>query len=255
MTFTDWSRQKKAEEIPESILNARDATELLREAVRLYGNRIALASSFGLEDVVLIHMLCIDQRNNACRVFAIDTGRLPEETYQCAEAIRRKYGIEIEWVFPDKTLLEEMISSKGLYSFKESNKDRLECCYIRKVEPLERSLQSLDAWITGQRRDQSQTRAQLQMVEIDRAHASILKLNPLYNWSYESVLEYVRENNIPYNRLFDLGYKSIGCAPCTRPVGPDEHERAGRWWWESEEHKECGLHLTNSHVTTKVNVQ
>ena len=183
------------------------------------------------------------QRGATPRVFAIDTGRVPEETYECAEAVGRRYGVEIEWHVPDQKQIEDLISRKGLFSFRQGIDERKECCFIRKVLPLENALQGLNAWITGQRREQSETRSEVSQIEIDLAHGSIVKLNPLAYWSLADVKHYVSVNNIPYNRLYDQGYTSIGCAPCTRAIREGEHERAGRWWWEDPEHKECGLHL------------
>lgn len=214
---------------------------VLAWALDAHHPNIALASSFSMEDIVLIAMMT-EIRSDA-RVFALDTGRLNEETYEVAEAVRAKLGIRIEWHFPDRAAVEELEREKGLYSFRESLENRHECCRIRKVEPLGRALAGLRAWITGQRRGQGVTRAELSIVETDRGHGGILKINPLAAWTGRQVETYIRERNLPYNRLHDAGYPSIGCAPCTRAVGPDEDPRAGRWWWERPEHKECGLHL------------
>lgn len=213
---------------------------LLRFALAEFHPAVALASSFGMEDIVLITMMA-EIRPDA-RVFALDTGRLDEATYEAAEAVRLRLGIRIEWHFPDRTAVEALERDKGLYSFRESLEARRACCRIRKVEPLGRALSGLRAWITGQRRDQGVTRAALPAVEVDEAHGGILKLNPLAGWTGDRVRGYVRERGLPYNRLHDAGYPSIGCAPCTRAVGPGEDPRAGRWWWERPEHKECGLH-------------
>jgi phosphoadenosine phosphosulfate reductase len=229
-----WSARFE-EENPEAVL---------RWALSEFHPDIALASSFGMEDIVLIAMMA-DILPGA-RVFALDTGRLHEETYEAAEAVRRKLGVRIEWRFPDRAAVEELERSKGLYSFRESLENRHECCRIRKVEPLSRALSGLRAWVTGQRREQAVTRRNLPVVEIDEAHGMILKLNPLAGWTEQQVGEYVRKRGLPVNRLHDMGYPSIGCAPCTRPVAPGEDPRAGRWWWESPEHKECGLHARNA---------
>lgn len=217
-----------------------DPEAVIKRALDLYHPRIALASSFGPEDVVLIHML-VSAREDA-RVFSLDTGRLNEETYACVEAINRKYKIRVEWFFPQSAPVEELERTKGLFSFRESVENRKECCGIRKVEPLGRALKELDAWITGQRREQSVTRTALDVVEQDEAHGGIVKVNPLADWTLDDVWRYIREHEIPYNRLHDAGYPSIGCAPCTRAIKPGEDQRAGRWWWEEPEHKECGLH-------------
>lgn len=214
---------------------------LLESALGYYHPRIGLACSFSIEDAVVLDML-MDIRPDA-RVFAIDTGRLNPETYECAEAIRRRYGVTIEWYFPKHDAVERLEREKGLFSFRESISNRIECCGIRKVEPLQRALSGLEAWITGLRREQSVTRSNLQAVERDDAHGGIIKINPLADWTLDDVWAYVREHKIPYNSLYDAGYASIGCAPCTRAIQPGEDQRAGRWWWERPEHKECGLHL------------
>jgi len=218
--------------------------EVLRWALSEFHPDIALASSFSKEDIVLIDMMA--QIRPDVRVFALDTGRLHEETYTAAEAVSRKLGVRIEWHFPDRASVEELERSKGLYSFRESLENRHECCRIRKVEPLRRALSGLRAWVTGQRREQGLTRADLQVFETDEAHAGILKLNPLASFPGEQVEAFIREHGLPYNRLHDEGYPSIGCAPCTRAVAPGEDPRAGRWWWERPEHKECGLHARNA---------
>lgn len=222
-----------------------DTKALLKKALELFPGKIALASSFSMEDAVLIDMLM--ELDSSARVFALDTGRLNDETYRCAEDIRAKYNLKIEWYFPKHSSVEQLVQLKGLYSFRESIENRKECCGIRKVEPLNRALKDLSAWITGQRKAQSQTRAELAVIEIDSTHGDIAKLNPLANWSFEQVKNYVSEKKLPYNSLYDRGYASIGCAPCTRAVKAGEDERAGRWWWENPEHKECGLHVGAIH--------
>lgn len=213
---------------------------VLAWALSEYHPHIALASSFSREDIVLIAMMT-DIRPDA-RVFALDTGRLNEETYEAAEAVRGKLGVAIEWHFPDRPAVEQLERTKGLYSFRENLENRRECCRIRKVEPLARALSGLRAWVTGQRREQGIMRAALPVFEEDEVHGGILKINPLADWTEEQVRSFVRERGLPYNRLHDAGYPSIGCAPCTRAVLPGEDPRAGRWWWERPEHKECGLH-------------
>ncbi len=213
---------------------------VLKQALDLYHPRITLASSFGLEDVVLIDM--VTSIRSDARIFSLDTGRLNEETYQCAEKIRNRYKTNIDWYFPQFDSIQKLERGKGLYSFRDSTENRKECCGLRKVEPLNRALQDMDAWITGQRREQSVTRAELKVIETDTSHGDITKINPLANWSSEDVWNYVREHKLSYNTLHHRGYSSIGCAPCTRAIKTDEDERAGRWWWENPEHKECGLH-------------
>ena len=217
-----------------------DLQAVLQFALDTFDPNIALASSFGLEDVALIHALI--GLNPDARIFALDTGRLPEDTYECAERIQERYETKIEWYFPNTTAVEELERTKGLYSFRASVENRVECCGIRKVEPLNRALADKAAWITGQRREQSVTRFGLNVLESDAAHAGIWKFNPLADWTLDQVWAYVRAHDVPYNRLHDQGYPSIGCAPCTRAIAPGEDQRAGRWWWETPEHKECGLH-------------
>ena len=217
--------------------------KVLRWSLSEYHSDIALASSFSREDIVLIAMMA--EIRPDVRVFALDTGRLHEETYRAAAAVSRKLGVRIEWHFPERSAVENLERAKGLYSFRENLENRHECCRIRKVEPLRRALSGLRAWVTGQRREQGLTRADLQVIKIDEAHGGILKLNPLAEWSGEQVEAFIREHGLPYNLLHDEGYPSIGCAPCTRAVAPGEDPRAGRWWWERPEHKECGLHARN----------
>jgi phosphoadenosine phosphosulfate reductase len=213
---------------------------ILENALATWHPRIALASSFSLEDAVVTHML-MEIRADAV-VFALDTGRLNPETYECAEALRKRYGLKIQWYFPERDAVETLERGKGLFSFRESVENRKECCGIRKVEPLRRALSGLDAWITGLRREQSVTRTDLKPVEIDAANRGIFKVNPLLDWTLEMLWAYTHKNKIPYSTLYDKGYTSIGCAPCTRAIQPGEDQRAGRWWWENPEHKECGLH-------------
>jgi phosphoadenosine phosphosulfate reductase len=214
--------------------------DVLSWALAEYHPNIALASSFSREDIALIAMMT-DILPDA-RVFALDTGRLNEETYEAAEAVRGKLGVRIEWHFPDRAAVEQLERTKGLYSFRESLENRHECCRIRKVEPLSRALAGLKAWVTGQRKGQGITRAALPVFETDVAHGGILKINPLADWAEEQVRLFIRDRGLPCNQLHEEGYPSIGCAPCTRAVLPGEDPRAGRWWWERPEHKECGLH-------------
>lgn len=221
-------------------VDQNDLHHVLRYAVDMFHPDLALASSFGLEDVALIHALCDVAASP--RIFALDTGRLPEETYECADRIVSRYGVTIEWFFPQTKTVQELERTKGLFSFRASVENRKECCGIRKVEPLRRALADKRAWITGQRREQSITRFTLAVLEPDGVHNGIWKFNPLADWTLDDVWRYVKEHDIPYNRLHDQGYPSIGCAPCTRAIQPGEDQRAGRWWWEEPEHKECGLH-------------
>lgn len=213
------------------------ALELLRWAADAFGDRMALASSFGAEDVVLIDMLgAVVQQP---RVFTLDTGRLPPETYQLIERIERRYGLRVEVHFPDRRQVEEMVRSHGVNLFRDSVDKRKECCRVRKVEPLQRALKGLSAWITGLRRQQSEFRSKVEVVE--EGPEGLTKINPLAAWTESEVWDYIRAHKVPYNRLHDQNYPSIGCAPCTRAVSPGEDPRAGRWWWERSR-KECGLH-------------
>ncbi|MEM0029594.1 MAG: phosphoadenylyl-sulfate reductase [Candidatus Nitrosocaldus sp.] len=220
---------------------SKSAEEVLRWAIDRFHPRIALASSFGAEDVVLIDMLARIRKD--ARIFTLDTGRLNQETYDVMDAIRDRYGVSIEVYFPDAREVEEMVRKHGLNLFYHSVELRKLCCEIRKVKPLNRALSSLDAWITGLRREQADTRASIAKVEVDVQHNGMIKINPLADWTWDMVWEYIRGNNVPYNRLHDKGYPSIGCEPCTRAVQPGEPFRAGRWWWEQDAYKECGLHL------------
>ena len=201
---------------------------------------LTLACSFSIDDVVLIDLL--KEELGTLTVFAIDTGRLNEETYEVAESVAQRYALPIRWYFPERAAVEQLERDKGLFSFRESVDNRRECCAIRKVEPLRRALSGFAGWITGLRRAQSVTREELAPLERDHANGGLLKINPLLFWSDEQLWDYARERALPVNRLHRQGYPSIGCAPCTRTVQPGEHPRAGRWWWEDPEHKECGLH-------------
>jgi phosphoadenosine phosphosulfate reductase len=217
-------------------------------AVERYRDRVAIASSFSIEDCVVIDLAAKAAGPGRVRVFALDTGRLPDETYMTAERVRMKYGVEIEWTFPQREAVEQLIRLKGLYSFRDSLDDRHECCGIRKVEPLGRALAGLDAWMTGRRADQSVTRTSTPEVEVDDVHGGIAKLNPIIRWSMEEVRAYADKHRVPIHPLHDRGYPSIGCAPCTRAIHPGEHERAGRWWWENPENKECGIHVAGEPI-------
>lgn len=221
-------------------LEAATPEAILRWAVSTFGPDIALAGSFGAEDVALIDMWWRIDRD--VRVFTLDTGRLPEETYDVMERIRQRYGIAITTYFPERAVVEGLERERGYYSFRRSVEERKYCCGIRKVEPLGRALAPLRAWVTGLRREQAVTRAGVAVVEWDTSHG-LVKVNPLTQWTDLKVWAYIREHDVPYNVLHDRGYPSIGCAPCTRAIRPGEDIRAGRWWWENPEHKECGLHV------------
>lgn len=218
----------------------RSAHETLQWSINQFGVKAGLACSFGMEDMVILDML--SKLAGEVTIFTLDTGRLPEETYEIMDQARSKYGFTIQSYFPDKNDVERLQRNKGFFSFRQSIDNRKECCAIRKIEPLNRALAGLDAWITGLRREQSLTRTGVQKVTKDHEHGSIIKINPLADWSLEQIENYVRSNNVPINALHKKNYPSIGCAPCTRPVKQGENLRSGRWWWEDPEHKECGLH-------------
>ena len=225
---------------PLPTLNTTDPLGILRAGLAAAGGPVALACSFSVEDVALIDIA--REAELEIGIFAIDTGRLNEETYQAAEAVRERYRVNIDWYFPQRQEVEKLEREKGLFSFYESLASRHECCHIRKVEPLARALAGLTGWITGLRRQQSVTRGGIAPLEIDAAHGGILKVNPLISWTEENLWDYARRRRLPVNRLHRQGYPSIGCAPCTRAIKEGEPSRAGRWWWEDPEHKECGLH-------------
>lgn len=210
--------------------------QLLRWASDLFGNELYFACSFGAEDMVILDML--SSFENSVRIFTLDTGRLPEETYELMAEVQNRYQVRIQIHYPDTAKVEEMVREHGINLFRKSVELRRLCCHVRKVEPLQRALQGCSAWITGLRRGQTEARAAVGKVMED---GKLVKICPLADWSSEQVWSYIRERNVPYNRLFDRGYRSIGCAPCTRAVGPYEDERAGRWYWE-EGIRECGMH-------------
>ena len=221
-------------------LEGAPAEEVLAWAEAQFGERAVIASSFGVEDVVLIDLA--SRHAPRIGVFTLDTGRLPPETYEVMEEVRQRYRIAIASYFPDRAAVEKLERDKGFFSFRRSLDERKECCGIRKLEPLSRALEGKSAWLTGLRREQSLTRALVPMAEIDASHGGIVKLNPIAGWTEAEVWRYARERGLPVNALHARGYPSIGCAPCTRAVAEGEDVRAGRWWWESPEHKECGLH-------------
>jgi phosphoadenosine phosphosulfate reductase len=220
-------------------LEARDVLALALGS--LGRERLAIASSFGAEDVVLIDLLVsLEPRP---RIFTLDTGRLPQETYDLIDQVRRRYTIEVEVYFPQAERVETMVGAKGVNLFYESVENRTSCCHVRKVEPLGRALATMDGWITGLRRDQISTRAETPKIGLDPQHPGLWKVAPLADWTADRVWAYIRERDLPYNALHDRGYPSIGCAPCTRAIEPGEDERAGRWWWEQPEERECGIHF------------
>ena len=222
-------------------LESQGAEEVLRWGAQTFSPKIAFASSFGAEDVVVIDLM--SRVKPQMTIFTLDTGRLNEETYEVMDRIRERYGVSIVSYFPDKEAVEKLEREKGFYSFRKSIENRKECCGIRKVGPLNRALSGLDAWVTGLRREQAVTRSGLPKVEVDTAHRGIAKLNPIADWTTQQVWDHIRKNEVPYNKLHDQNFPSIGCSPCTRAIKQGEDIRAGRWWWELPEQKECGLHV------------
>ncbi len=219
-------------------IRREEALSLLRRIASEHGPA-ALASSFGAEDMILTDLIARHALTIA--IFTLDTGRLPAETCTLIDRVGEHYGVAIEVYYPDTQAIEAYVRENGINAFYRSVELRQSCCRIRKAEPLARALAGRNAWITGQRRAQSMTRSAVEIEECDAAHA-MRKFNPLADWSEEDVWAYIRAHHVPYNPLHDRGYPSIGCDPCTRAIVPGEDVRAGRWWWERPEHKECGLH-------------
>jgi phosphoadenosine phosphosulfate reductase len=217
---------------------AASASEILSWAIETYGDSFAIATSFQKEGMVIVDLAA--RIAPQFRVFTLDTCRLPDETHRMIETVRERYGIATEIVLPDAAEVREMVSTRGENLFYESVESRLLCCDIRKVRPLERKLSTLRAWATGIRRDQSEMRAETPKVELS---ATPIKINPLADWTAAQVEGYTRVHDVPVHPLYARGYTSIGCAPCTRAVEPGEDQRAGRWWWEQNAKKECGIHF------------
>lgn len=230
---------------PRKTSNDEQPQQILLDAVSRFDPGTIAISFSGAEDIVLVDMA--HQLGLRVDVFSLDTGRLHPQTYRYLETIRTHYDISIELLMPEPAAVQALVREKGLFSFYRDGHN--ECCAVRKIEPLRGKLATLDAWITGQRKDQSVTRTNVPHEHKDQAFATaehqLIKFNPLADWSSQDVWFYIREHNVPVNPLHDEGFVSIGCEPCTRPVGPHEHERAGRWWWEEATMKECGLHGDN----------
>lgn len=218
------------------------AIALLTDTVRDF-SPVTFANSLGAEDMVLTDI--IDRNRLAIEMFSLDTGRLPQETYDLMQIVRERYQTPLHIYFPDAKRIETYVAEHGVNGFYQSIELRKACCHIRKVEPLQRALQGKRAWITGVRREQAATRTNLEISAFDTDH-NLQKVNPLLEWSNAEVWEYLKQNNVPYNKLHDKFYPSIGCAPCTRAITPGENLRSGRWWWENPETKECGLHVSAS---------
>ena len=213
--------------------------ESLKLVAGLYPGEVVFSTSLGQEDQVLTD--AIARNNIPIRIFTLDTGRLFNEAYELIERTNARYRINMQVCFPDASDVEAYVSQNGVNGFYESVQNRKDCCYIRKVKPLNRALQGAKIWITGLRAGQSANRVDMQILEWDEDR-QLCKFNPLINWTYEEMIQYIKENNVPYNPLHDKGFISIGCAPCTRAIEPGEDARAGRWWWETSQ-KECGLHV------------
>jgi phosphoadenosine phosphosulfate reductase len=217
------------------------AQEILTWGLKNFSPRIALSCSFGApEGLALLDMM--HRIDPSSRVFVLDTGRLPQATYDLIDRVRERYDKPVEIVFPRAEDVESMVRARGVNLFYESIENRQLCCRIRKVEPLRRYLAGLDAWVAGLRREQGVTRTETPKVELDALHGGIVKLNPIADWTHEQVLAYVREHEVPTNRLNAQGYPSVGCDPCSRAVAAGEDPRSGRWWWEHPETRECGIH-------------
>ena len=224
-------------------LQGLSAQEILAFFIHDYHGKVALGSSLGAEDQVLTDMIV--KIDPSTKIFTLDTGRVFPETYETLEETNRKYGINIEVYFPNSEMVERMVHTNGINLFYESVENRKMCCQVRKIEPLKRAMMDVDVWVTGIRREQSVTRILTKVVEYDHINDKI-KVNPMLDWSEEDIWKYIRKNKVPYNKLHDMGFPSIGCQPCTRAILQGEDVRAGRWWWEEPEHKECGLHKQNS---------
>lgn len=216
-----------------------DPLDILTAVHERLGGRLALASSLGPEDQVLLHMA--SKAVPSLRVFTLDTGRLHPHTYDLLRESQSRYGMRIDVYFPDAAEVEEMVRLHGIDLFRDSVAARKRCCEVRKVRPLQRALHGLDAWVTGLRSEQSPTRESIEVIGWDEANG-LLRISPLASWAEHDVWAYIREHDVPVNALHEQGFRSIGCAPCTRATLPGEDVRAGRWWWETAEHKECGLH-------------
>ncbi|KIC91739.1 phosphoadenylyl-sulfate reductase [Flavihumibacter sp. ZG627] len=230
-------------------LSSLSAEDRLAYICQLFSDRLVFSTSLGQEDQVITFLIA--KQKLPIEIFTLDTGRLYQESYDLLDRTIARYKIPVRVYFPDAAKVEAMVYEKGVNSFYESVENRKECCFIRKVEPLNRALQGAKVWITGLRAEQSENRHNLEFAEFDETR-QLLKLNPLLDWSYEKMLQFISENNIPYNPLHDKGFPSIGCAPCTRAIEPGEDIRAGRWWWEASQ-KECGLHQEKIPANQQVN--
>ena len=222
------------------LFEAQPPEEILQWAIENYGDKLGIVTSFQASGMTILDMAV--KINPNIRVLTLDTGRLPEETYGFMEEVQHYYGIKIDVIYPETQDVQNLVSTHGINMFYRDHQLRLACCHARKVLPLKKALSNLDCWVSGLRRDQWASRANTQKIEFDDKHDNIIKLNPLADWTEEDVLSYTRRNNVPKHPLYAKGFKSIGCAPCTRAVEAGENIRAGRWWWEKNTAKECGIH-------------
>jgi phosphoadenosine phosphosulfate reductase len=225
--------------IVERIQNQADIASEIRILTEEFPGQVAFSTSFGQEDQVLTDLICSQQL--PVRIFTLDTGRLFQETYELMDLTRARYKQNFEVYYPNTEAIESFVKEQGFNSFYDSLENRKACCHLRKVAPLQRALQHTKVWITGLRAEQNENRHHVPKITWD-ASQQVYKYNPLIDWTYEAVLSYIEKHHIPYNKLHDQGFISIGCAPCTRAIAPGEHPRAGRWWWE-QSGKECGLHV------------
>jgi phosphoadenosine phosphosulfate reductase len=219
-------------------LGSMTAPERLAHVCHLFPEAVVFSTSLGQEDQVITYFIA--KQKLPVNIFTLDTGRLFQETYDLLDRTIARYKVPVKIFFPEAARVEAMVNEKGPNSFYESVENRKECCFIRKVEPLNRALKGASVWVTGLRAEQSDNRHNLPFAEWDEAH-QLIKINPLLDWTLDQLLDFIKEQNIPYNSLHDKGFPSIGCAPCTRAIEPGEDIRAGRWWWEASQ-KECGLH-------------
>lgn len=230
-----------------SQLSGKSAFEILSYVITEFEGKLAFGSSLGAEDQVITDMIA--KIDKTTKIFTLDTGRVFPETYNTIQESNEKYGINIEVYFPNSEKVERMVNAKGINLFYQSVENRRLCCQVRKIEPLQRAMTNVDVWVTGIRREQSITRLLTEIVEVDSSTGKI-KVNPLVDWAEKDVWAYIRDNDVPYNKLHDRGFPSIGCQPCTRAIAEGEDVRAGRWWWEEPEQKECGLHKGNGQLKT-----
>ena len=231
-------------------LKGKEIAEQLKILASRFPGEIVFSTSFGLEDQAITYMIASNKL--PVKVFTLDTGRIFPETYTTWSRTVEKYGLTISAYYPDAMVLQQFVSEKGPNSFYESVENRKQCCHIRKVEPLQRALKGNKIWITGIRAEQSNNRLDMPIMEWDEIN-QIIKFHPLLNWTWGQVKQFVSRNDVPYNTLHDKGFVSIGCAPCTTAIKPGEDFRAGRWWWEDNSKKECGLHIhTEAEVTSQI---